>query len=52
MIIRVVKIVKRNIFFQKMAFRLRDGFSAARVGARRQRNDLLFCAEIDHQEVN
>ena len=52
MIISIVKIVKRSIFFQKRAFRLRDGFSAARVGARRQRNDLLFSAEIDHQATN
>ena len=52
MTIWVVKIVKRSIYFQTTAFRLRDGFSAARVGARRQRNDLLFCAEIDHQEIN
>ena len=37
MIISIVKIVKRSIFFQKRAFRLRDGFSAARVGARRQK---------------
>ena len=51
-ILEVAKIVKKNIFLEKATFRLKADFSVARVGARRRRNYLFFCAEIDHKAIN